>query len=110
MRSKTADRRGWVRRRSLYLVSSSSGHTDLSRMGSATLRSAVMPEIGAAGEHTLWNPDLRASKISTGERDFKWAARFQRGSESGARIKGLGLSRGLVPEGLPAGPSAPGPV
>ena len=65
MRSKTADCRGWVRRRSLYLVSSSSGHTDLSRMGSATLRSAVMPEIGAAGEHTLWNPDLRPSKIST---------------------------------------------
>ena len=66
MRSKTADCRGWVRRRSLYLVSSSSGHTDLSRMGSAPLRSAVMPEIGAAGEHTLWTHELRASKISTG--------------------------------------------
>ena len=66
MRSKTADCRGWVRQRSLYLVSSSSGHTDLSRMGSATLGGAVMPEIGAGGEHTLSTPVLRASRISTG--------------------------------------------
>ena len=56
MRSKTADCRGWVRRRSLYLVSSSSGHTDLQVPNSTThARRGGMGRAGGERGTSKWH-------------------------------------------------------